>query len=131
MARLKRKNISSARKKKKKNGSVSSSGNKNIDASKGATSVAAYSGNTRKMQSLSTAKSLTRSKRETGKLKRNLEQSIQFLREVKIELKKVTWPTRKQTIGFTIVVIILVIMISFFLGIVDIGLSALIQLVLQ
>ena len=130
MARLKRKNILSAKGKKKKNGSVSSSENKNIDASKGATSLAAYSGNSRKIQPLSAAKSLTRSKLETGRLKRNLEQSIQFLREVKIELKKVTWPTRKQTIGFTVVVIILVIIISFFLGVVDIGLSALIQLVL-
>ena len=28
-----------------------------------------------------------------------VEKSVQFLREVKIELKKVTWPTRKQTMG--------------------------------
>jgi len=60
-----------------------------------------------------------------------LDKGLQYLREVKIELKKVTWPTRKQTIGSTAVVIVLVMIISFFLGIVDIGLSGLIRVVLQ
>lgn len=59
-----------------------------------------------------------------------LDKSIQFLREVKIELKKVTWPSRKQTMGSTIVVIILVMIISLFLGLVDFSLSKLIQIVL-
>lgn len=58
------------------------------------------------------------------------EKSIQFLREVKIELKKVTWPSRKQTMGSTVVVIILVMVISLFLGVVDFGLSNLIRAVL-
>lgn len=57
--------------------------------------------------------------------------SIQFLREVKVELKKVTWPSRKQTMGSTLVVIILVVIISLFLGAVDIGLSGIIRVVLQ
>ena len=60
-----------------------------------------------------------------------IQKSIQFLREVKAELKKVVWPSRKQTIGSTLVVIILVIIISFFLGLVDIGLSSLVRVVLQ
>jgi preprotein translocase subunit SecE len=60
-----------------------------------------------------------------------LEKAIQFLREVKIELKKVTWPTRKQTMGSTVVVIILVMIISLFLGLVDMGLSSLLRVVLH
>jgi len=60
-----------------------------------------------------------------------LNAALQFLREVKIELKKVTWPSRKQTLGSTAVVIVLVIIISLFLGIVDVGLSTLIRVVLQ
>lgn len=59
-----------------------------------------------------------------------LQKSMQFLREVKIELKKVTWPTRKQTMGSTVVVIILVAIISLFLGLVDLGLSSLVRMVL-
>jgi len=60
-----------------------------------------------------------------------LDKGLQFLREVKIELKKVTWPSRKQTIGSTAVVILLVIIISLFLGVVDVGLSSLVRVVLQ
>ena len=57
--------------------------------------------------------------------------AAQFLREVKVELKKVAWPSRKQTIGSTVVVIALVMIISIFLGAVDLGLSSLIRIVLQ
>ena len=59
-----------------------------------------------------------------------IEATFQFLREVKVELKKVTWPSRKQTIGSTVVVLILVLLISIFLGVVDMGLSQLIRVVL-
>ena len=57
--------------------------------------------------------------------------AIQFLREVKVELKKVAWPSRKQTLGSTAVVIALVMLISLFLGVVDMGLSTLIRFVLN
>lgn len=56
-----------------------------------------------------------------------IQKSLQFLREVKVELKKVTWPSRKQTMGSTVVVIVLVIIVAIFLGTVDAGLSALIR----
>lgn len=59
-----------------------------------------------------------------------VQKSVQFLREVRIELKKVTWPSRKQTMGSTVVVIILVMVISLFLGVVDFSLSNLIRAVL-
>ena len=57
--------------------------------------------------------------------------ALQFLREVKIELKKVTWPTRKQTLGSTAVVIVLVMIISVFLGLVDMSLGNLVQAVFK
>ena len=60
-----------------------------------------------------------------------IDKSMQFLREVKIELKKVTWPSRKQTLGSTVVVIVLVMIISAFLGLVDVILNYLIRVVLQ
>lgn len=65
------------------------------------------------------------------KEKNFIDKSLQFLREVRVELKKVTWPTRKQTLGSTAVVIILVMIISLFLGLVDLGLSNLIRVILQ
>ncbi len=51
----------------------------------------------------------------------------QFLSEVVSELKKVTWPNRKETLGTTGVVLILVIIISIFLGMVDFGLARLVR----
>lgn len=57
--------------------------------------------------------------------------SLQFLREVKIELKKVTWPTRKQTLGSTGVVIVLVMIISMFLGLVDMGLAGIVRFIFE
>ena len=67
----------------------------------------------------------------SGKVKGVVDQSVHFLREVKVELKKVAWPSRKQTLGSTAVVLILVFIISAFLGVVDMGLSSLVRLVLQ
>lgn len=55
---------------------------------------------------------------------------IQFFREVRVELTKVTWPSKKQTIGSTAVVIVFVFVVAFFLGIVDVGLSSFIRLFL-
>jgi preprotein translocase subunit SecE len=53
-----------------------------------------------------------------------------FLAGSKVELKKVTWPTPKQTLASTSVVIIVVIIVSTFLGIVDFGLTKIVRLVL-
>jgi preprotein translocase subunit SecE len=58
------------------------------------------------------------------------QRAITFFREVKVELKKVTWPTRKQTTGTTIVVIVFVFIVAAFLGLFDYGLSKLVQVVL-
>jgi len=46
-------------------------------------------------------------------------------------LKKVTWPGRRETIGTTVVVIILVFVISTYLGLVDIGLSTLLKRIMK
>jgi len=44
---------------------------------------------------------------------------IQYLKETKGELKHVSWPTKRQTIYFTIVVIALSLITAFLLGIFD------------
>jgi len=54
-----------------------------------------------------------------------------FLKEVKVELKKVVFPTRDEVIGSTKVVIVTVIIISIFLGVVDLGLSKLVGMTLK
>jgi preprotein translocase subunit SecE len=44
---------------------------------------------------------------------------IKFLKEVKSELKKVTWPTRRELIGSTIVTVVVTLIVSIFIGFVD------------
>ena len=51
------------------------------------------------------------------------QRTRQFFREVRIELKKVTWPSRKETIASTSVVIVLVFLIAVYLGVLDMILS--------
>ncbi|MEW6067706.1 MAG: preprotein translocase subunit SecE [Nitrospirota bacterium] len=55
----------------------------------------------------------------------------EFLREVKVELKKVAFPKKEELIGSIWVVILTIIIISLFLGIVDLGLSKLIRAALR
>ena len=54
----------------------------------------------------------------------------QYLREVVYELRKVVWPSRKETIGTTAIVIVIVIISGVFLGIVDFILSHFIRLLI-
>lgn len=64
------------------------------------------------------------------KVKLLVEKTGLFLAEAKAELKKVTWPAPKQALASTSVVIVLIIIISIFLGLIDFGLAKLVRLVL-
>lgn len=45
-----------------------------------------------------------------------LEQAKKFLREVRAELERVTWPGREEVQAATIVIIILTILLATFIG---------------
>jgi preprotein translocase subunit SecE len=55
----------------------------------------------------------------------------QFFREVKAELQKVTFPTRQETVGSTIVVLVLTAIIALYLGFSDWALSRIVKMLLQ
>ncbi len=57
--------------------------------------------------------------------------TARVLREVRVELKQVTWPQRKEIIGSTAVVILASFLVSFFLGFVDLILQKLLGLILK
>jgi preprotein translocase subunit SecE len=125
MGRIQKKKTAAAKKKSLKNkaeGAVSSGRN-----SSATTAQPARKSKVVALKNLSAGAKAPAVKKE----KNFIDKSLQFLREVRVELKKVTWPSRKQTIGSTVVVIILVMIISLFLGLVDFGLSNLIRVVLQ
>ena len=43
----------------------------------------------------------------------------EYLKETKTELKHVIWPSRQQTIYYTIIVIVLSVIIAYYLGLFD------------
>ena len=42
--------------------------------------------------------------------------AVDFVKEARVELKKVNWPTKQQTINYTLIVIGLSIAVALFLG---------------
>ncbi len=54
-----------------------------------------------------------------------------FLSEVKTEFGKISWPTRKQTISSTVVVIVMSTLVAFYLGAVDLLLGKLVGFILD
>jgi preprotein translocase subunit SecE len=55
---------------------------------------------------------------------------VQFLKEIRVELGKVTWPSRNELIGSTIVVVVVSLILSLFTGVVDFILAKLAGIVL-
>ena len=60
-----------------------------------------------------------------------MDKLIQYLKETKTELKEVIFPTNSQTITYTVLVIIISIIVAIGLGGIDIGLRALLELVVN
>jgi preprotein translocase subunit SecE len=44
---------------------------------------------------------------------------VEFVNDVRSELKKISYPTRSETVGSTTVVIVLTVIVSFFLALAD------------
>ena len=63
-------------------------------------------------------------------IKESIAELSQYLKDSKGEMNKDTWPSRKATVGLTWVVLVVVLVISLYLGVVDLGLSKLIKLIL-
>ena len=60
-----------------------------------------------------------------------LDRVSEFANEVRNEFNKIVWPARKQTIATTAVVLVLVVLLSFYLGAVDLLLGKVIGYVLR
>jgi preprotein translocase subunit SecE len=64
-------------------------------------------------------------------VKGKLEEFKEFFELSKIEIKKVVWPTRKETMATGIAVLVLVVVMSLFLGVVDLALAKLVEKILS
>ena len=59
------------------------------------------------------------------------EKAVQFLRDVRSEVRKVTFPSRQETLASTVVVLAAVGIISVYLGIVDLVLARVLHSILR
>lgn len=65
------------------------------------------------------------------KVQDGVRRLTEFFQESWQELKKVHWPSRKETYAATLVVIIVVVLISVYLALVDLGLTKAIQAIVD
>ncbi|WP_419780447.1 preprotein translocase subunit SecE [Maridesulfovibrio sp.] len=70
-------------------------------------------------------------KTETQVTGGKIKQFTEFFEQSKVEMKKVVWPTQKETIQTCTAVLVLVVVMSLFLGVVDMGLSKLVETILS
>ena len=54
----------------------------------------------------------------------------EYIKETRAELKHVTWPTRKQAIMYTVVVIVISIVTALYLGLFDYVFTTLLKLII-
>jgi preprotein translocase subunit SecE len=63
-------------------------------------------------------------------VKEKVDQLKNYFKEVYLETKRVTWPSRKDTLKGTYVILITVVVAATFLGIVDLAVGKLIRALL-
>lgn len=52
---------------------------------------------------------------------------IAFLKEVRLEMKKVNWPTRRETLRYTLIVVGVSVGVAAFLGTIDFALTTILN----
>jgi len=53
-----------------------------------------------------------------------------FFKEIKLEMSKVAWPTRQELIGSTAVVLVSLAILSVFIGVCDVVLSTVVNIIM-
>jgi preprotein translocase subunit SecE len=65
---------------------------------------------------------------KAAKSKRKISMK-KFFRETVSEMKKVTWPTRKELTNYTVVVVVVIVIFAIIIGAIDMGLTQLLNLI--
>jgi preprotein translocase subunit SecE len=65
------------------------------------------------------------------KLREAGPRAVTFFAEVWSELRKVHWPSRKETYAATLIVVVVTFIVAVFLGVVDFAISHVVQVVLS
>jgi len=60
-----------------------------------------------------------------------IKEFVKFFEESKVEIKKVVWPTRKETVTTCIAVLVVSVVIALYLGVVDLAFSKIVETILS
>lgn len=60
-----------------------------------------------------------------------MQRITKFFPEVAREMRKVSWPKRKELTRYTIIVLVTVIFVALFFAVIDLGISNLIRFILE
>jgi preprotein translocase subunit SecE len=60
-----------------------------------------------------------------------IESAKEFFEQSKVELKKVTWPTKQETVRTGVAVLVFSVIMALYLGVVDFALSKIVALILS
>jgi len=58
-----------------------------------------------------------------------MQRIVNFFKEVGREMRKVSWPKRKELTNYTVTVLVTVLFFSLFFAVIDLGISELIRLI--
>ena len=58
-----------------------------------------------------------------------IDDTRQYLLDVRSEFKKITWPGQKEYVGGTIGVLVIVVIVGTVLGLIDVGLAQLMRVI--
>jgi preprotein translocase subunit SecE len=61
----------------------------------------------------------------------SLQSGRQYLTDVRTEFRKITWPSQREYVGGTIGVVVIVAILTLVLGLIDVGLSRIMGLILR
>lgn len=56
---------------------------------------------------------------------------VQFIREVRAEIHKVSWPTREEVVKMTSLVIIVSFVVGAYIGVIDVAFAKVIETIVQ
>jgi preprotein translocase subunit SecE len=89
-----------------------------------------------KQQRKKSSKSERRTKQQASEQKKvsvvdRLRHLREFFEQSKVEIKKVTWPSKKETIATSIAVVVMTIVMAVYLGLVDVVLAKIIEAILS
>ncbi|WP_141503790.1 preprotein translocase subunit SecE [Paenibacillus luteus] len=64
-----------------------------------------------------------------AKLKQSFGTTFSFFADSWAELKKVRWPSRKELVSYSIVVLLTITLVTIYFWLLDIGISSLVELI--